>query len=669
MVITMKNMKMATIITVSVGFISLIFLALLTVGVGNNVSAALQDNAIGIMTTALEGQSSVIEVYVEEQGVTLREFGKANAVVDLFNHPGDPAYQEAAQVYTERFYTGLPDWEGVYISDWNTQVLAHSNPSAVGMVTRKGDGLAPYLQSMTSSPSGFYNGGAFMSPASGQLILNLRMAIFDEKGKPVGLVGGGPFLSSMNVRFEKLEISGMENMEFAILDATDGVYTYHTDNTLLVQPIEDEDMLAVLNLVAESEDEVASGVYYTADKENIIAYRYVPSINLTLTMKASMDEILDDSRGIRATTIFFGVLTFLMTLLSTVVTSMLITRPLGRVNRAVNELSDLCLGENTDILPYVGKRSEVGQISTSVSMLSYTFRDIINTLGDCSDSMNGCSAVMQKTVAALTGCTTENSDATAALSDNIHITTQTIQQVNGNVAEINQITDESKEANAHRIQVAGEMMADTSSRVDALNEKTIQTERDIKTAMSYLQELTQINEKVRTIQDIASETSILAVNASVEAARAGEAGKGFSIVASEIKTLSQTSTNAANEIYDICTTMNENIVKIEACFEEIINFIRTDISGGFANMQTMAGRLKDSMDEAGSELERIAEIVHNIKQEAASFDSIVTRNEQNVDTITEKNRITRSMVAELMALIEKNNSIALGINRIVRRFK
>lgn len=169
MVITMKNMKMATIITVSVGFISLIFLALLTVGVGNNVSAALQDNAIGIMTTALEGQSSVIEVYVEEQGVTLREFGKANAVVDLFNHPGDPAYQEAAQVYTERFYTGLPDWEGVYISDWNTQVLAHSNPSAVGMVTRKGDGLAPYLQSMTSSPSGFYNGGAFMSPRFGPI--------------------------------------------------------------------------------------------------------------------------------------------------------------------------------------------------------------------------------------------------------------------------------------------------------------------------------------------------------------------------------------------------------------------------------------------------------------------------------------------------------------------
>lgn len=665
---TMKNMKMATIITVSVGLISLIFLALLTVGVSSSVSNALKEKAIDTMTTALNGQSSVIEVFVEEQGVTLREFASANSVVELLSHQDDPARQAAAQAYNERFFSRLTGWEGIYISDWNTKVLTHSNPSGIGIVMRTEDALPAYQQSMTNSADGFFNAGTIISPASGQLLLSLRMGIFDENGQPIGLVGGGPFLSTMNTLFDKLEVPGVGEMEFAILDAVDGVYTYHTDNTLLVQPIEDEDMLSILDLVAAGGDS-ASGVYYTDGEESIIVYRYVPGINLTLTMKASMDDILSDSRQIKVSVIFFGILTFLMTLLSTVFTSLVITKPLGRVNKAVNDLSDLSLGENPAIRPYVGRKNEVGQISTSVSMLTRAFKEIILTLSDCSHSMNGCSAVMQKTVASLTGCTNENSDAAAALSDNIHMTTQTIQQVDGNIVEINHIMDESREANAHRIQVADEMIADSRVRVDNLNERTVQTEQDIRTAMSYLQELTQINEKVRTIQDIASETSILAVNASVEAARAGEAGKGFSIVAGEIKNLSQTSTTAANEIYDICTTMNENIVKIEACFQDIMNFIRTDIAGGFANMQTMAGRLKDSMDEASSELSRIAAIVYNIKQEAQSFDGIVDRNEKNVDTITEKNRVTRSMVAELMALIEKNNSIALEINKIVKRFK
>lgn len=664
----MKNMKMATIITICVGLISLLFLALLTVGVSGNVSDSMKEKAIDIMTTALNGQSTLIENYVAEQGVTLRQFGKANAVLDLLNHPDDPAYQEAAQAYTERFYAGLSNWEGVYISKWTTQVLTHSNPPAVGIFVRTGDGLPPYQKEMAEAPGGFFNGGALMSPATGKLVLSMRMGIFDENGQPMGFVGGGPFLSAMNSLFEQLSVPGVGEMEFAILDAADGIYTYHTDNTLLIQPIEDEDMLSVLNLVAEGE-ESASGVYYTPDEENLIVYRYVPSINLTLTMKASIDDILSDSRTIRISIIAFGALTFLMTLLATIVTSIIITKPLGRVNKAVNDLSDLSLGENSAIWPYVGKKSEVGQISTSVSMLTNVFQDIIRTLSDCSHSMNGCSAVMQKTVASLTGCSNENSDAAAALFDNISMTTQTIQQVDGNIVEINQIMDESREANVHRIQVANDMMADSRVRVENLNERTVQTERDIRTAMSYLQELTQINEKVKTIQDIASETSILAVNASVEAARAGEAGKGFSIVAGEIKNLSQTSTNAANEIYDICTTMNENIVKIEACFQEIVSFMRTDIAEGFANMQTMAGRLKDSMDEATDELARIGAVVDEIRRQAQSFDSIVTRNEKNVDTITEKNRVTRSMVAELMALIEKNNSIAQEIKKIVGRFK
>ena len=93
-------------------------------------------------------------------------------------------------------------------------MLAHSSPSVVGMVTRKGDTLAPYQATMTSAPNGFYNGGAFVSPASGQLIFNLRMSITDDAGTPIGLVGGGPFLAGLNDLLSKMTISGMEQEKY-----------------------------------------------------------------------------------------------------------------------------------------------------------------------------------------------------------------------------------------------------------------------------------------------------------------------------------------------------------------------------------------------------------------------------------------------------------------------
>ena len=133
--------------------------------------------------------------------------------------------------------------------------------------------------------------------------------------------------------------------------------------------------------------------------------------------------------------------------------------------------------------------------------------------------------------------------------------------------------------------------------------------------MEYLHALNNINEKVKRIQDIASETNILAINASIEAARAGSYGAGFAVVANEIKNLSTNSAVAANEIFEVCKEMNTNIVSIENCFKEIIEFIRTDIAKSFSDMNDISGQLKDSMDATNNEIDRISKLVDNIQSD------------------------------------------------------
>ena len=61
------------------------------------------------------------------------------------------------------------------------------------------------------------------------------------------------------------------------------------------------------------------------------------------------------------------------------------------------------------------------------------------------------------------------------------------------------------------------------------------------------------------IQDIASETNLLSLNASIEAARAGEAGRGFAVVAEEVGRLAVTSTNTSEEIAQTLNHMSETI--------------------------------------------------------------------------------------------------------------
>ncbi|MCH5186524.1 MAG: hypothetical protein J1F64_10460, partial [Oscillospiraceae bacterium] len=233
----LKNFKMSTIISICLGTITLLCRAVLYFILSDRVASVVEEKVTDNMMTVINSQGDIIELYVSDSEKFMIEYASADEVKNILNDPGNPEYITAAQAYTEKYFSNLDEWEGVYISDWNTKVLAHASPGAVGMVTRTGDALIPYRATMSDSPNGFYNGGAFVSPASGQLIFNLRMAVYNDDGEPIGLVGGGPFLSGLNKILDSLKPAGAENAEYAILDTTNMLYTYHTDNNMIMQPI------------------------------------------------------------------------------------------------------------------------------------------------------------------------------------------------------------------------------------------------------------------------------------------------------------------------------------------------------------------------------------------------------------------------------------------------
>ena len=107
------------------------------------------------------------------------------------------------------------------------------------------------------------------------------------------------------------------------------------------------------------------------------------------------------------------------------------------------------------------------------------------------------------------------------------------------------------------------------------NDKTIEAIKKIGTSVHTTNEsVGKIQEAINLITSIASETSLLALNASIEATRAGEAGRGFAVVASQISKLSEDSNNSAKTIEDIIHQLavdSESSVKIMTEVEEIIN--------------------------------------------------------------------------------------------------
>jgi methyl-accepting chemotaxis protein len=658
-----KKFKISTIVSVCVGLITVLCMAALYIILSFNVSSTVEDKSLDNMMTALEGQANLVDVFISDSEMLLKEYASADEISNIVREPDNPVFVQQAQAYTERYYKKLHQWEGVYVSNWDTKTLAHSNPGTVGLVVRKDDTIGPYRESMTSQPDGFFNGGAFVSPSSGKLILNLRMALFDDNGNPIGLVGGGPYLTGMNEILDKLEVSSFDNAEYAILDPTNNMYIYNTDNEKLMAEIEEEDMKEVLGIAG------ANNVKGNIEADgNTIAYRYLPDRNLVLTMKYNTSDLMSDSSDIQRKFIILMIAATVLIILFTAIVSLLITKPLNKVTSAVNSLGELSLKKNDRIQRYAGSKSEVGKITDSVNSLTSTWHGIMSTLSECSNALETGSDMMMNTASALSDSATQNTRTTETLSSCAGSASQALQSVNSEISNITAIVNESKSVNHKRIKEANNLIANSDQMFRNVSERTAQTEKNIDEAVGYLNALTEINSNVKKIQEIASQTNLLALNASIEASRAGTAGRGFAVVALEIKTLSLNSSSAANAIAAVCAEMNTNIANIKDCFDDIISFIKTDISDILTDMRDVSSKLKDSMDAINGDMDRMAEIMEHIQSETTELDAIVGQNEQGVGDIHEKTQETYDMVRRLDDFIGKNKQTAQEIKDIISKF-
>lgn len=131
----------------------------------------------------------------------------------------------------------------------------------------------------------------------------------------------------------------------------------------------------------------------------------------------------------------------------------------------------------------------------------------------------------------------------------------------------------------------------------------------------------QIVRIAKVITDISMQTNILAINASIEASRAGESGKGFSVVASEIKKLSEQTKTAAAEIGDI------------------IGQVTCNIGGAVAAMEKNAELTRDGMscmEQMKLSAEQISSSNSEISQHIADMDSVIGSVAENGRSVSKK---------------------------------
>ena len=171
-----------------------------------------------------------------------------------------------------------------------------------------------------------------------------------------------------------------------------------------------------------------------------------------------------------------------------------------------------------------------------------------------------------------------------------------IEVVNSNTQKISEIAGDTEQS-----------IRTGMGSMEILNEKSHSTAKITNVVIESIQNLEEqsksIGQIVNAINDIASETNLLSLNASIEAARAGEAGRGFAVVASEIRKLADQSMQSADKIKGIINDIvktTKNAVEIAQEADSIVQEQQEavdDTTSAFRTMEKQVGVLMKELED------------------------------------------------------------------------
>ena len=306
--------------------------------------------------------------------------------------------------------------------------------------------------------------------------------------------------------------------------------------------------------------------------------------------------------------------------------------------------------ENYDLVTPVKlmHRDEFGQLETSLESLRKMEAEVIGAMRDASaDAVASMKSITENMKSLEENAhDTQNRTITAAAASDEMVSTSS--EIARNCEEATALSNKSRD-------ITNQGIAQAKDSIQSIYKQSELTKEDSKQISAMINRSRDISTIVSTIDEIASQTNLLALNAAIEAARAGEAGRGFAVVADEVRALATRTSSSINEITDTVHLIERDANNATASMERSVNDM-DDIAKETSGLEDVLNSILNQVHEVNDQITHIAA---SVEEQSAATAEIASHIQELTNSAQEVARVasdTGSIITNTASDIESLNA-------------